>query len=384
MKKRVIKDEVVIRSDKAERDGKRNEKGVIFKGFEIEVIETLTGEEIDDNNVWYKDRNGDFYWSGGFEKPGIKLSELNLDHRLLPESICAKNKLIDHYENIKPIISNLELDDFFGEGINIAVLDSGVFESHPDLKNCSNSQLLESQNFHPSYHSPDDLNGHGTHIAGLISGNPDNGIGVKGVAPLAKIWNLRVADERGDINSASLIKALDYILASDLKIDVINLSLNTHPNYLDRLNQTLSKLFDKGIIIVGAANDAKEQLIDFCFTPAASPYVISVGAFKNDFSLNMGEALHETLDYIMPLTSYCSTSIEQSDFYKPDKGSSMNVALFSGIVARLLSKSKMNAVEVIQSIDGISHSFSNNLPLTKSMIIKNENSTFRSTISNNI
>src|SRR5205823_7526044 len=88
-----------------------------------------------------------------------------------------------------------------GAGVNVAVIDTGIDLTHPDLAanivggtNCSKGG--------PKNYS--DGNGHGTHVAGIIAAL-DNGIGVVGVAPEAKLWAVRVLDDKGSGSTSDVV-----------------------------------------------------------------------------------------------------------------------------------------------------------------------------------
>jgi subtilisin family serine protease len=155
-----------------------------------------------------------------------------------------------------------------GRSVTVAVIDSGIDEQHPDLA----GQVLHRQNFidNSAYAGEP----HGTAVAGIIAARADNGIGIRGVAPQARLLALRACRETSgqagaQCDSFSLGKALNFAIMRDPK--VINLSL-TGPS--DRL---LQRLLDvallRGIAVVGAADPA---LADGGF-PASWPGVFSVG-----------------------------------------------------------------------------------------------------------
>jgi subtilisin family serine protease len=80
-----------------------------------------------------------------------------------------------------------------GDGINVAVVDTGIDYTHPELKD----RYQGGFNAITGTNDPTDDEGHGTHVAGTIAAS-DNGIGVVGVAPNAKIWSAKVrADGSG-------------------------------------------------------------------------------------------------------------------------------------------------------------------------------------------
>lgn len=103
------------------------------------------------------------------------------------------------------------------------VIDSGIDLDHPDLNvdvNRSVSFLTGS----PSNQSPDDQNGHGTHVAGTIAAI-DNTIGTVGVAPGTMVVAVRVLDRRGSGSNSGVIAGVDYVAANGSNGDVANMSL---------------------------------------------------------------------------------------------------------------------------------------------------------------
>jgi subtilisin family serine protease len=153
-----------------------------------------------------------------------------------------------------------------GRGVRVAVVDSGVEVSHPDLS----GQFLVNRNFVAG--RPLVAEQHGTGVAGIIGAKADNGIGIAGVAPGARMMGLRAcwqADGRATLcDSLSLAKAIYFAIQNHA--DVINLSL-TGPD--DRLLRELLKVAEaKGSVIVTAFD---EKLAGGGF-PAAMPGVIAV------------------------------------------------------------------------------------------------------------
>lgn len=155
-----------------------------------------------------------------------------------------------------------------GRGVRVAVIDSGVDASHPDLSD----QVQLQQNFVSS--PPAAAEDHGTAVAGIIAARAGNGIGIAGVAPGAKVQALRAcwAEAAGATrcNSFTLGKALNFAIMNGAK--VINLSLS---GPADRLLQTLlDTAAVRGMVVVGAADP---QRTDGGF-PASHPGVIAVAA----------------------------------------------------------------------------------------------------------
>jgi subtilisin family serine protease len=95
--------------------------------------------------------------------------------------------------------------------VNVAVIDSGIDATHPDLNvrggvDCASGVPVRTQ-------VPRDRIDHGTHVAGLI-GARDNGIGVVGAAPGTPLWSVAVANEQGDITLSALVCAIDWVTST--------------------------------------------------------------------------------------------------------------------------------------------------------------------------
>jgi serine protease len=110
-----------------------------------------------------------------------------------------------------------------GSGITIAVVDSGVDLQHEDLK----GKLVTGRNFIEDGSPPQDDDGHGTHVAGIAAAVVNNGKGVAGVAPKAKIMPIRVLQRDGDTASGSIEDITAGVhWAVDHGAKVVNLSVS--------------------------------------------------------------------------------------------------------------------------------------------------------------
>jgi subtilisin family serine protease len=169
-----------------------------------------------------------------------------------------------------------------GANTTIAVIDTGADLAHPDLQ----ANLVPGVDFVPPEEpdagvcpGPQDENGHGTHTAGIAAAVTNNGIGVAGTAPDAKVMPLRALDAEGSGQDAWIIAAIRH--AADNGAEVINLSLGGAPviGQAPQLNEDLEKAaayaWDKGSVIVGSAGNESFPL---CSYPAAARYALCVGA----------------------------------------------------------------------------------------------------------
>ena len=108
-----------------------------------------------------------------------------------------------------------------GTGVTVAVVDTGVDLAHADL--AGKLDTARDKDWIQNDTTAQDLDGHGTHVAGTIAATSENALGVAGVAPGSTILPLRVLDENGDGVFSDIADAFDY--AGDLGIDVVNASL---------------------------------------------------------------------------------------------------------------------------------------------------------------
>ena len=166
--------------------------------------------------------------------------------------------------------------------VDVAVIDTGADLDHPDLniyragaKNCSTLAL-----------SPEDLHGHGTHVAGTI-GALDNGTGVVGVAPGARIWPVKVLSDLGSGLNSDVICGIDYVAAHADEIEVANMSLggggeddgNCGLSNDDAMHTAICNAVAAGItFVVAAGNDSSDASTS---TPAAYDEVITVSALAD-------------------------------------------------------------------------------------------------------
>ncbi len=158
-----------------------------------------------------------------------------------------------------------------GAGVKVAIVDSGVEQSHPDLK-----AVVVSEDFtdRADAVARGAAGFHGTGLAGVIAARPNNATGIVGVAPDARVVGLRAcwgdseANVAAQCNTYSLARALDRAVA--MRVDVINLSLAGPQDAL--LTRVLETAHEHGIFVVAASRSGP---LNF---PASLPFVLGVDA----------------------------------------------------------------------------------------------------------
>ena len=157
----------------------------------------------------------------------------------------------------------------------VAVLDTGVDETHPDLLN----KVIPGPNFSSSL-SPTDLNGHGTHVAGTVAAVPDNGLGVTGIGWSTRVLAIKVLDDRGEAEDFQVAQGVRK--AVEAGAEVINMSLAGPDSFVVR--DAVQTAVRAGVLVVAAVGNQSfqgENLTTPLF-PAAYGGVVGVAATGRD------------------------------------------------------------------------------------------------------
>jgi subtilisin family serine protease len=160
-----------------------------------------------------------------------------------------------------------------GAGAVVAIVDSGVQADHPDLA----GRVGAGYDFVDGDATPQDGDGHGTHVLGIVGAATGNGIGVASVAPLATLMPVRVLGDDGSGTTANVARGIDY--AREHGADVINLSLGADVPLLGssggEFDAAVRRALAAGIVVAAAAGNSG---LPVCDQPAASDGLLCVGA----------------------------------------------------------------------------------------------------------
>ncbi len=230
-----------------------------------------------------------------------------------------------------------------GKGVVIAIVDSGIDIDHPDLRD----RVVDGYDFVDDDDTPRDDNGHGTHVAGIAAAASDNGEGIAGAAPDARIMAVRVLDAEGAGDEDTIAEGI--VWAAEHGADVINLSLG-EVGFASRiikggpLNRAIRQAASLGSVVVAASGNEGAARRPFRI---AVPVVI-VGAVDDtgaaaEFS-NFGDQRAVVAPGVGILSSAPTypTTIwpDGTDGYDLLDGTSMAAPFVSGVAALLLAQGR--------------------------------------------
>lgn len=288
---------------------------------------------------------------------GIDISELELNGeiRYVEPNYCYQKSLIpsDTYLPKQWYLQKIKAKEAWNirhnaKNITVAVLDSGVEYSHPDLKNniWRNTQEIPNNgidddgngfiddvrgwNFVDNNNNPlpsfkGDYNSdvlHGTIVSGVLGAEGNNSQGISGVAWQLRIMPLKVLGDNGSGDAGDVLRAIDYAIQN--RADTINLSF-VGPSYSRGLDEAIRRAYEAGVIVVAAAGNGQEEtqqisldkrpLYPICMDgPAGENHVIGVAATDAiDQKTYFSSFGRNCIDISAPGISIFSTSIQRPD-----------------------------------------------------------------------
>jgi len=218
----------------------------------------------------------------------------------------------------------------------IAVVDSGVDASHPDLAGA----VEEGYDFVDGDTDAADGNGHGTGVAGIAAARANNGIGAAGVCWSCRILPLRVLGPEGFALQTTMADAIDY--AVDHGAAVVNVSLYGE-NHDVRLEDTIVRARRAGVVVVAAAGNEGATTREY---PAAFPATISVGAIAEGGGLAGYSNRGRWVKFAVPS---CVVTTQIGGGFGAGCGTSGATPLVAGIAALLRARARFATVSQIES-----------------------------------
>jgi subtilisin family serine protease len=208
-----------------------------------------------------------------------------------------------------------------GRGVRVAVIDTGMDSTHPDLAGRVVAEFNVVDNNTAQFHQ----DRHGTAVAGVLAANKDNGIGMVGVAPQARLmsikacWEVAASGDEARCNSYTLAQAIAKAVAEHAQI--INLSLTGPSDVL--LSALTERAIAKGIVVVGAGSSS--------VTPGFPGNVLRVITAMSDQN-KQTTMLHAPGEEVLTLAP--------GGRYDFSSGDSLATAAISGVAALLVAKQR--------------------------------------------
>lgn len=260
------------------------------------------------------------------------------DVKLLPFSVLEKTK--PSWANAHIHAKEMWKRGYMGDGVVVAVLDTGCSITHPYIKH----SIIGGMNFTTDHmgRSSDfsDNNGHGTHICGIISAAYNRKNGMSGVAPNAKLLVLKVLGEDGSGDISPILKAMNMAVnwrgPGGKRVNIIGMSFGTEQNYRE-LEDAVNRAADNNILVVAAAGNDGDgtHKTDEIIYPGYYNSVVQVGASDiNDEPAAFSNS-NKRLDIIAPGVDILSLGLNNN--YTVMSGTSMACPHVAGGAALIIS-----------------------------------------------
>lgn len=230
-----------------------------------------------------------------------------------------------------------------GDDVVIAIVDTGVDLDHPDLKD----KIVDGYDFVSDDDDPMDQNGHGTHVAGIAAAATENGVGIAGAAPSAKIMPVRVLGTVGSGDQATIVRGIKW--AADHGAKVINMSLG-ETGLMSRLlkggvlNPAIQYAHGKGAVVVAAAGN--EGTAKQPYKPTTQVLVVGASdaqgqpaSFSNFGAQDAVSAPGVKILSTLP-TYKTPETLKNTSGYGALDGTSMAAPYVSGLAALLVGQGK--------------------------------------------
>jgi len=331
-----------------------NDNGVLYKNLGILVVENMDEAQLksavkdDANPIVYFEKEREFF----------STDELTIINELKKQTaeLTGKIEELEKYINNKPLppkalvemewglkAIGLEKTLYTGKGVDICILDTGIELSHPDFL----SREIEGKSFISGEDWNRDPNGHGTHCAGVSTGNVRTDTGKRyGIAKDANLKIAKVLSDAGKGTTSSVIDAIDWAITKKFRILSLSLAspviLNDAPSLLFETVGARA-LENNCLIIAAAGNDSsRPSLPKPVSSPANAMSIMAVGAIDGQMRVakfsngGLNPSTGGNVNICAPgvdiFSSYPKNSKNKNNYYAMS-GTSMATPHVSGLVA---------------------------------------------------
>ncbi|MCS1350170.1 S8 family peptidase [Mechercharimyces sp. CAU 1602] len=232
--------------------------------------------------------------------------------------------------NVKRVLGEEQAGRYpnLGKGVRVGVIDTGIDLTHPDLAN----NVQGGVNFIQTDQPPQDENGHGTHVAGII-GARNSRTGIIGVAPAVSLYAIKVLDKDGLGSMRTLIHGIKWGI--DNRMDILNISITGETSSPPELVEIIELATKKGILVIAASGNrgnlrGKGDCVE---SPARLPSVEAVAALDRQNRRALFSATGPEINIAAPGVQILSTYLDGQ--YAKMSGTSMAAPHVSGVAALL-------------------------------------------------
>lgn len=216
-----------------------------------------------------------------------------------------------------------------GERIKVGILDTGIDLNHPDLA----ANVKGGINIVNPSAPPQDDNGHGTHVSGVI-GAVNNHKGIVGVAPAVSLYAIKVLDRNGTGTLTTLVKGIEWCIRN--KMNILNISISGGEKVPSIMAEVIKSATQKGIMVVASAGNSGNASGkgDNVQVPARLPDTVAVAALNRSNKRAPFSSTGPTVDIAAPGVHILSTYKDGQ--YATLSGTSMAAPHVSGTAAILM------------------------------------------------
>lgn len=227
-----------------------------------------------------------------------------------------------------------------GEGVRVAVLDTGAALNHPDLRD----QIDEAKDFSKSDNGPEDSNGHGTHCAGIVAAI-DDGQGVIGVAPRSRLMIGKVLGNDGSGKASNIARGIRW--AADSGAHIISMSFGS--SVADKaIANACRYAASKGVLLIAAAGNEGpyDNTVGY---PGGFPDTLCVAAIDHARKLAKYSSRGDQVDLAGPGTDVLSCYPPRG--YAKLSGTSQATPFVAGVVALMVGRQLKSGVRTVTTAD---------------------------------
>lgn len=329
--------EVILQTEESETIANAEDGDVIFAVINL--------EEVSQNTLPMDVMEAVEYYS---ELPGVAYAQPNYVYEieeLTPEAVSsASNSLQWYWDYLKMNQTRSLMKQANAKKIRVAVIDTGVDVSHPELTASINRSYSKNTCSDTFVDTTEDYgsSSHGTMVAGVIAADAEDGTAMSGLASgYAEICALQVQNQGGSITTSNVIRALNYAKTIDVKI--VNMSMGMYQEDL-ALKNALASASDAGILIVCSAGNNATDSVHY-----PSTYDSTIGVIATNQEGNKYSSSNYGTDNFISAPGQSIYSTIAGGNYRFASGSSMAAAVACGIAADIWAcNPDMSAEEVKQ------------------------------------